>query len=249
MPDDRLTAARPRPTVALMSARLAHVVLLSVALLGGCTSMAPPGPTERGIVVTGSGRATLPPDTAGVEVGVEARAAQLADATGEVDRRMRAVLAQVKAAGIREADIRTTGYAIDPIAESRQPGDTSARIVGYRVLNVVQLRTRDVGGVGRIVDAAVTAGANIVRNVHFTLDEPARAEAEARTLAMQNATEKARQVAAAAGVRLGRLLSVTESGPVRPVGRMTTMAMAPGPVEPGQLDVTITLEARYAIEP
>ena len=227
----------------------AFLVLLGAGLLVGCTTMLPSSGIERGIAVTGSGRVTLPPDTAALEVGAEARAAQLADATAEVDRRMRAVLAQVKAAGVRETDIRTTGYAIDPIAESRQPGETSARIVGYRVSNVVQLRTRDVTGVGRIVDAAVTAGANVVRNVYFTLDEPARAEAEARKLAVQNAAEKARQVAAAAGVRLGRLLSVTESGPVRPVARMTTMAMAPGPVEPGQLDVTITLEARYAIDP
>lgn len=230
-----------------MNIRPAQVMLLAALLLAGCTSMAPSSQAERGIAVTGSGRVSLPPDTAVLEVGAEARAAQLAEATAEVDRRMRAVLAQVKAVGVRETDVRTTGYAIDPIAESRQPGDPGVRIVGYRVSNVVQVRTRDVAGVGRIVDAAVTAGANVVRNVHFTLDEPTRAEAEARALAMQNAADKARQVAAAAGVRLGRLLSVTESGPVRPVARMT-MAMAPGPVEPGQLDVTITLEARYAIE-
>ena len=230
-----------------MNLRLAHVVLLAVFLLAGCAGVAASSSAERGIAVTGSGRVSLPPDTAVLEVGAEARAAQLADATAEVDRRMRAVLAQVKAAGVRDADIRTTGYAIDPIAESRQPGDPGVRIVGYHVSNVVNVRTRDVTGIGRIVDAAVTAGANVVRNVSFTLDEPTRAEAEARTLAMQNAAEKARQVAGAAGVRLGRLLSVTESGPVRPMARMT-MAMAPGPVEPGQLDVTITLEARYAIE-
>jgi uncharacterized protein YggE len=232
-----------------MNVRLGHVALLAVFLLAGCASVAPSAPAERGIAVTGSGRVSLPPDTAVLELGAEARAAQLADATAEVDRRMRAVLAQVKAAGVREADVRTAGYTIDPIAESRPPGDPGVRIVGYRVSNVVNVRTRDVAGVGRVVDAAVTAGANIVRNVHFTLEEPTRAEAEARALAMQDAAEKARQIAAAAGLRLGRLVSVTESGPVRPVARMTmTTAMAPGPVEPGQLDVTITLEARYAIE-
>jgi uncharacterized protein YggE len=233
-----------------MNVRLAHIVLLAVVLLAGCASVPPSSPAvERVIAVTGSGRVSLPPDTAVLEVGAEARAAQLADATAEVDRRMRAVLAQVKAAGVREADIRTTGYTIDPIAESRPPGDPGVRIVGYRVSNVVSIRTRDVAAIGRIVDAAVTAGANVVRNVYFTLDEPTRAEAQARALAMQNAAEKARQVAAAAGVTLGRLLSVTESGPVRPLARMTmATAMAPGPVEPGQLDVTITLEARYAIE-
>jgi len=228
-----------------MSPRRSFAVLFVALLLAGCASLGPP--SERGIVVMGTGRVALRPDTGVIDVGVEARAARLADATAEVDRKMREVLARVKALGVRDADVRTTVYAVEPIAEPRQAGDASARIVGYRVSNVVQVRARDVNGLGSIVDAAVTAGANVVRNIHFTLDNPSKAEAEARVLAMQDATERARQVAAAAGVRLGRLLSATESSPVRPVTRMAvTMA---GPVEPGQLEVTVSLEARYAIEP
>ena len=234
-----------------MRARRPHVILLiGVVFLVGCASAGTPPAGDQGIAVTGAGRVALPPDTATVDVGVEARKPQLADATAEVDRTMRAVLARVKAAGVRDADVRTTTYAIDPVAEARQPGDTGVRIVGYRVSNVVQARTRDVAGIGRIVDAAVSAGANVVRNIHFTLDDPARAEAEARTLAMQDATAKARQVATAAGVKLGRLMSVTDASPVRPVARIPmAMATAPGPVEPGQLEVVVSLLARYAIEP
>lgn len=192
-----------------MVIRPSPLVVLAGLLLVGCASVGPPA-GEQGIAVTGTGRVALPPDTAVLEAGVEARAAQLADATGEVDGKMRAVLARVKALGVRDADVRTTTYAIDPVAEPRQSGDASARIVGYQVSNLVQIRTRDVNGLGRIVDAAGAAGANVVRNVHFTLDDPSRAEAEARALAMQAAAAKARHVAAAAGVRLGRLLSVTD---------------------------------------
>jgi uncharacterized protein YggE len=231
-----------------MSIGRAHGVLLVGLLVTACTSIGSSPATERGIVVTGTGRVALRPDTGVIDVGVEARAARLADATAEVDRKMRDVLAAVKALGVRDADARTTVYAIDPVAEPRQAGDASARIVGYRVSNVVQVRARDVDGLGKIVDAAVTAGANVVRNIHFAIDDPSRAEAEARALAMQDATARARQVAAAAGVKLGRLLSATESSPVRPMARMT-MATQAGPVEPGQLEVTVSLEARYAIEP
>jgi hypothetical protein len=98
------------------------------------------------------------------------------------------------------------------------------------------------------VDAAVAAGANVVRNLQFTIDDSAGAEATARARAMQDAAVKARQVAAAAGVSLGRLLSVSESSPVRPVARMS-LAAAPGPIEPGQIEVTVSLEVRYAIAP
>jgi uncharacterized protein len=229
---------------------LRPVVVLIVGLLAaGCATFGDPPTAERGIVVTGVGRVALRPDTGLIDVGVEARAARLADATGEVDRKMRDVLAAVKALGVRDADVRTTVYAVEPIAEPRQPGSTSAaRIVGYQVSNVVQVRARAVDTLGTLVDAAVTAGANVVRNIHFALDDPSRAEAEARALAMQDATARARQVAAAAGVRLGRLLAATESSPVRPVARMT-LATAAGPIEAGQLEVIVSLQARYAIEP
>ena len=227
-------------------ARWSIAVLVGWLLAGCASSLAPV--EQRGIAVTGTGRVVSRPDTAVVEVGAEARAARLADATADVDRTMRAVLAAVKALGVRDADVRTTSYAVDPVAEPRQPGETSARIVGYRVSSVVQVRTRDVDGVGRVVDAAVRTGANVVRNVHFTIDDSSRAEADARALAMQDAATKAREVAAAAGVRLGRLLAVTESAPIRPVARMS-LATAPGPIEPGQLETTVSLDARYAIEP
>jgi len=225
-------------------------LLLAGLLVAGCASAGVHSAREHGIVVTGAGRVARPPDTAVIDIGVEARAARLAEATANVDRAMRAVLAQLKSAGVGDADVRTTIYAVNPVAEPRPPGEQGVRIAGYQVTNVVQVRSRDVAGVGRIVDAAVGAGANVVRHIQFTLDDPSRAEAEARALAMQDAAARARQIAAAAGVRLGRLLSVSESSPVRPVTRMPmAMGAALGPVEPGQLDVTVTLEARYAIEP
>jgi hypothetical protein len=86
-----------------------------------------------------------------------------------------------------------------------------------------------------------------VRDVQFTLDDPSRPEAEARVRAMQDAAVRAGQLAAGAGVKLGRLLSVSESSPVRPVARLA-IATGPGPVEPGQLEVSVTVEARWAIE-
>jgi len=214
-------------------------------LLTGCATIPA---AERGIVVTGTGRVMARPDTGIIDVGVEARAPQLADATTRVERTMREVVARVKALGVSDADVRTAIFQIDPIAESRQPGEEGVRVVGYRVSNVMQVRARQVDRLGPIADAAVAAGANVVRNIQLTLDDPTRLEAEARAAAMRIAAEKAAQVAAAAGVKLGRLLSVTESSPVRPLPRVAVQSMA-GPIEPGQLEVSVSVEARYAIEP
>jgi uncharacterized protein YggE len=221
------------------------LVVLIVALLAGCATAAVPPASDPGISVTGTGRVSLAPDIVTVDIGAEARAPQLTDATAEVDRRMRDVLARVKTPGV---DVRTIGYSIEPIAETRQPpsGEAGSRIAGYRATNIIQVKTRDVAGIGRLVDAAVAAGANLVRSLRFGLDAPERAESEARRLAVQDAASRAQQLAAASGVKLGRLLSVTESSsPVRPVG----VAMMAVPVEAGQLDVTVVVQARYAIDP
>jgi uncharacterized protein YggE len=222
--------------------------LVSAVMLAGCVSGGVLPPPDRGIVVNGVGRVSARPDTAVASIGVEARAPRLADATAEVDRTMREVLARLKAPDGRVADVRTLVYSIDPIAEPRQPADASARIVGYHVSNIVQVRTGDVEGLSRIVDGAVAAGANFVRDVRFTLDDASASEAQARALAMRDAVSRARQLATAAGVTLGKLVSVRDASPVRPVTRMA-LAGGPGPVESGQLEVIVSLEARYEIEP
>jgi uncharacterized protein len=227
------------------------LVLLGAALLAGCATTGATAPGDSGIAVTGTGRVAVRPDLAVVDVGVEARAARLADATDEVNRGMREVLARVKALGVADADIRTTVFRVEPVSDPRQPAETSARIIGYRVLNVVEVRARDVDRVGPIVDAAVGAGANVVGQIQFRLADPSRAEAEARRLAMQDAAETARQTAAAAGVRLGRLLATTEAPTYQPYsgGRAVMMSAAGAPVEAGQLEVVVNVNARYAIEP
>jgi uncharacterized protein len=229
--------------------RLARgLLVVSVLTVAGCASAGLPA-SEHGIAVTGIGRVTARPDTGTIDVGAEARAPQLADASARVDRTMREVLARVKALGVTDADVRTILYQIDPIVESRQPREDAAQIVGYRVANVVQVRAREVARLGPIADAAVGAGANIVRNIQLTIDDPSRYEAEARALAVRDAAVRAGQVAAAAGVTLGRLISVREhsSPPVRPLPRMVLQSAA-GPVEAGQMEVSVSVDARYAIE-
>ncbi|HEY7519883.1 MAG TPA: SIMPL domain-containing protein [Methylomirabilota bacterium] len=224
------------------------VLMLGLLLMPGCTTVAPRGADDRGIAVTATGRIPVRPDTALIALGMEIRSASLADATAQVERTMRDVVARLQSLGVRDADVQTMSYRIDPIAEAQDRGGAGARVIGYRVANTVQVKSREIAALGRLVDAAVAAGANVVGDVHFSLEDARGAEARARALAVQHAHEQARQVAAAAGVRLGRLLAVSESRPIRPVARMS-VATAPGPVEPGELDIAVTVDVRYAIDP
>jgi uncharacterized protein YggE len=235
------------------TSRLAVWLALGLAL-AGCAGHVSSGRSRANVIdVAGVGRVFVQPDTALVNVGVEARAPVLADATADVSRRMTEVLARVKALGVGDRDVTTVQYSVDPIVAPRRAEEDPTRILAYRVANVVRVRIRDVATAGRVVDAAVGAGANVVSSLQFTVDDPARAESEARALAVKSAETKAREIAAAGGVTLGRLLSVREGGSQRPLpgprALMAAGASGPGPVEAGQFEIVVSVEARYRIAP
>lgn len=234
---------------------VASWALLAGFLAGGCVTVDVPDPRPSpgaGISVAGTGKVVVAPDTALVYLGVELRAPSLVDATAQASRLMSVVLERVKGLGVGERDITTVAYSVEPVTPPRRTDDEPVRIAGYRVVNVVELRIRELAAVGRIVEAAMAAGATTIRGVRFAVAEPTKLEAEARALAVRDAEARARQLAEAAGLRLGPLLSLTEGGaPPRPLaergGVAVSAAMAPGPVEPGQLEVVVTVAAHYRI--
>ena len=237
--------------------RKASVALLLLAALpGGCVRVrvTPEYEALDVVSVNGVGKVSVTPDTMLVDVGVEARVPALADATADASRRMTEVLARVKALGVAAQDITTVAYSVDPIAAPRRTDEEASRIVAYRVVNVVRLRIRDLTAGGPVVDGAVAAGANTISALQFTVNDPVHAESEARALAVRAAATKAKEIAAAAGSRLGDLLSVTEGVGPRPIVAQAAAVMAarpsgPGPVEAGQLEIVVNVHARYRIVP
>jgi hypothetical protein len=235
---------RATPTLSVLSALL---------LAAGCvTTVAHLDPSANGIVVTGTGRITVSPDTALLTLGVESQAATLAEATTDAARRMSAVVARVKAFGVADADIATASYSVDPRVAPSDPArrDEPPRIIGYRVTNVARVTIRKLADAGPILDAGVAAGANVVRGIQFTLADSAKATTDARASAVGDAMVKARQFAAAAGVTLGEVLSIRESGatPPMPLLRASALRAEATPIEPGQLEVVVTVELRQAIQ-
>src|SRR5262249_60859749 len=116
------------------------------------------------------------------------------------------------------------------------------RSIGCHVSNVVRVTVRKLPDAGPILDAAVAAGANVVRGIQFTLMDTAKASAEARASAVGDAMMKARQFAAAAGVTAGEILAIRELGVTQPIPlpRAAVQMQAADPIEPGQLEGTGT---------
>lgn len=230
------------------------LVVVGLALLAaGCaTRMVGPGAEDDVIAVTGLGKFSAAPDVALLTLGVDSNAATLGEATADAARRMSAVVARIKSFGVADADITTVAYSVDPRMAPIDPlrRDEPPRIVGYHVGNVVQVSVRKLADAGPILDAAVVAGANTVRGIRFALADPAAAQSQARAGAVADALAKSRQLATAAGVRLGPVLSIRESSVSQPIPMraMAVRADAATPIEPGQLDVVISVEVRQSIQ-
>lgn len=206
------------------------------------------------IGVVGTGRVFADPDTALASVGVEITAPTLAQATADANTRMTAVLAKIKSLGVEAKDITTISYSVNPQTAPPKEGETP-RIVGYHVSNVVQLKIRKKDDVGKILDTAIAAGANTLSGVYFTIDDPSALQAQARTKAVKDAMAKAKTLADAAGVRLGKIISITEGVSVRPITEKVFAAPAarmdaggPGPIETGQAEISVSVEMHWQIE-
>ncbi len=212
-----------------------------------------PTASRSDIGVTGMGRVFVAPDTALASIGVDITAATLAEATKQASANMAAVLDAIKKQGVDAQDIQTSNYSVYPITNSSKEGETP-KITGYHVTNVVTVRVRDIAQVGSVLDAALAAGANSVNSVTFTVDNPAKAEAEARTLAVQDAMSKAQTLATAAGVKVGKITVISDvSGGVQPIVKTADYAVAEaasgaGPVETGQNEIIVTVEMHFEIE-
>jgi hypothetical protein len=197
----------------------------------------------------------VPPDTASFTIGVDVIKPTLEEAQREATAQATAVIDAVKAAGIADKDIQTTNYSVNILRDNSENGDPT-KITGYEITNEVQVTVHDTNALGDLLGAAVQAGANNVYGVNFFVADQTKAASEARVKAVQDARQKAEELATAAGVSLGPVVTISEGapsspGPVYVMARASEAAMpaaAPPPVETGStiiaVDVQMTFELR-----
>lgn len=232
--------------------RFVSAVFLSTALalpLVG-PAMAEVAPPPATITVTGEGVVTAAPDIATVSLGVTTQGETAAEAMAANTAALTAVLERVRAAGVEDRDIQTSTLNLNP-NWSNSDGSSMAVIRGYIATNVLQIRVRDLAKLGGVLDAAITDGANTLNGVSFGLAEPEPAMDDARKAAVAKARARAELLTGAAGVGLGRILSISEGGgyaPPMPMYRMeAAMADAPVPVEGGEVGVTANVTITWEI--
>lgn len=232
--------------------RSALLCLAAVAALAPAAGPARAAETPS-IRVAGTGRTSAAPDTGHLSAGVVSEAPAAADAVRANGAAMQRVLAALEEAGIARKDVQTSGFSVYPVYADGATPRAEPRITGYQVSNQVTVRVAGIDKVGAVLDQLVAAGANQIGGVSFSIGEPDPLLDEARKRALADARRKAELYAASAGVRLGRLLSIeeAEAGPPGPIPKFARMEAAapPVPIAAGQLELSVTLVATYAIEP
>jgi len=145
-------------------------------------------------------------------------------------------------------NIQTSNFNVSPVYSNPAPG-AQPRLTGYRVSNDVHVILEDITRVGATLDALVAAGANQMNGLNFSIKEPAPLLAKARADAVADAKLRAQQYAAAAGVTLGPIQSISEGGaePPRPMYRMAAMAAAPTPIAAGEESVNASVSIVWEI--
>ncbi|WP_050525537.1 SIMPL domain-containing protein [Pseudorhodobacter aquimaris] len=199
------------------------------------------------ISVTGEGVVMAAPDMATVTLGVTSsdKTAKLAmDANSAA---LAEVLKDLKAAGIKSADIQTSGLSLQPEWDSNSAGN-GRTIGGYTARNRLTVQVRALDNLGAVLDAAVKDGANTLDGVEFGVAEPGPLLDAARVRAVGNARKRAEVITSAAGVRLGQISSITEGGGdyQPPRGAMFARAeMDSVPVEAGQISFAINVNISW----
>lgn len=207
--------------------------------------------------LSGHGEVMTRPDTATVTSGVVTEGASAREALDANTAAMSKLIATLKAAGIADKDIQTSGFSVSPQYVYPKNDDGSQQpphIAGYRVTNTVSVKIGQLDSLGRVLDKVVSVGANTIDGISFSVDDPASLYDRARREAFADARHKAQLYAAAAGVSLGQVISIRESTsappPPRPfLAKSMVAEAAPVPVEAGQIAYSVDVTVDWAIQP
>jgi uncharacterized protein YggE len=208
------------------------------------------GSSTATVSVSGVGIATVAPDTASVQLGVTVTEDTLAEAQATASTQMEAIIDALKTAGVADKDIQTSTYYVSVLQNYDSNGNPS-EVTSFQVQNQVNVVIRDISKVGDVLDGAVAAGANTIYGVNFYVDDSTAAASQARALAIQDAHQRAQELAEAAGMTLGPVVSITEgysSGPIygRGGGGMAAEAAPSTPIQAGtstvEVDVTVVYQ-------
>ena len=213
------------------------------------------------IHVSGQGKASIEPDLAILNLGVEAMGATVSEAREEAATAMEAVMDALESAGVAENDIQTRRFNIRAEHEWQEITENGIRtsksvLVGYSVSNSLTVKVRDLDSVGTVIDDTAEAGGDTIRfnGLNFTAEDLSPVMTQLREDAVNDAMSKAQHFADLAEVGLGDLIFISDGTVARPSTRVFLESAASlaydtaTGISGGELDVSMTVQTVFAIQ-
>ncbi len=249
---------RSLPTLFIQAALVATAAILSLVLITRFVSPIPLSVSQTvtqkqtAFSVTGKSSMSTIPDKVELTLGISRKEANIQQAQGKANEIINKINTDLQALGIVKDDIKTQNYTIYPNYDYQQGGQ---QIIGYSVDISLTVSMTDFEKLNKVVDLATTAGANQVSGVQFKLSEKKEKEVreQARAQAIEDAKENAHELAQLGGMKLGKVINITEE-PLNPQfpGPLMDAAMergagggGPTNIEPGSTTYSYTVTLSY----
>lgn len=207
---------------------------------------------ETTVSISATGTIEKVPDIAIMTTGVQTEAKTASEAIAENAKRMASVFKAVEAAGIKKKDMQTSNFSLNPRYDYSSRG-SPPRLTGYTASNQLSVIVRDLDDLGETMDALVSAGSNQFNGLRFALDDPSDVQDQARKAAMKQARERAELYADAAGLKVKRIVTISESGGYNPgpqplaKARSLDAAESSTPIASGEVGYSITVNVMFEL--
>ena len=241
----------PRVLPRLFTAAFATILASGLAMTASAQSSPTIANDGTLLSISAEAKVTRIPDIATLSTGVVTQAADANAALRQNTEQMTKVVTAIRAAGIAERDVQTTGISINPqyrYAENQPPA-----ITGYQASNTLNVKVRDIAKLGKVLDTLVSVGANQVNGPSFEIDNPDEAYDEARVAAIKKAQSRAELYAKTLGLRVRRVVSINEGGgnappsPMPVMLRMQAMEASDTSVSPGESALSTTINVIFEL--
>ena len=235
-----------------MKTRSAILLLVPTLLLAGCAGIGGAAP-DRTIAVTGEATVHATPDIVAIDLGVQTQDTDVVSAVSANNRAGQAIVDAAKAAGVAEADIQTTNFSV--YSQPPRVDQNGAPVGGptYFVNNSFHITLRQADKLGALLQSAVSAGANQINGISYSIADPSGPQDQARVNALADARARAEQLAKNAGASLGSPIQISATAYMPGPGPVPAMSAGVGgganvPVSIGSLDILAQVTVTYTLK-
>lgn len=233
-----------------MIIRFIVIILMLAPVLGGHAAETEDSLAST-VSVNGEGIVTAVPDMATITVGVVTQADAAADALVANNRAMTGLNKVLDDFAIAERDRQTTSFNISTQYRRNMNPPREPEIESYQVSNQVTIRVRNLDQLGKLLDALVKSGGNSVTGIQFGNTDLKERMDEARKLAVADARRRAELYAGAAGLRIGKVLSISEAGAAVPQPMLRYAMMAESvavPIAAGENEIRAMVQMVFSLD-